>query len=1736
MLNRPSITVNKWVVMLTGALLALVAILVLSSPAQNGIFAHELDDHSSSIHYAENGTGPVREFDSTDPEGADIEWNVRGVDAADFEISSAGVLTFGESPDFENPTDRGLNLNPGTAGDEDFDDDGEFAPNDNKYQITVSATEVRAAGANAPLPAKRTDIALTVSVGNADDTGEVTLQWLQPEVDTPIMATLTDPDGGITVIDWRWYTSKVADPEVGIDFHWNEVARTLVTTEANSATSSYIPQGDTVDADDDEAVDEGKHLRVRVDYTDAEDTGKRRYGKSMNPVRAEVSPGANASPDFEDDADTKTVPESTAVGDPVGDPVTATDTDNDTVTYELIAADSPNDGDDEFFDIDQASGQIMVAQELDYDAVGDRTAVAMAGEYKVIVRATDPSGLADNITVTITAENVNEDPIVTGRAELSVAEGTDAGYTSLPDAPGTEESPDPTNQQNEYVYEDPDHLDSIARWHLEGDDAGAFDHSGRFEPRYLQFKVAPDYENPTDLNNDNVYEVTLVATDTDPSMTGAGIGKVNVWLTVTNVNEAGKVVFTAGGETAYLNEMLVAEVQDPDDHGGDLGEPHEGVHIVNWQWSRAETDAASTEFEDILGETTNTYAPKDVDRGFYLRATATYTDPLSDPDDLDTVADERISTTGTPPSLRTEMATTDNAVRVAPGPESAPTFTGVDTGGTVMRSVAENTPAGGKVGAPVEAMAANTNETLAYTLEGTDAQYFNIDDMGQITVGGDDTRTQDVIEHGTDPEFNYDDPSKRNMFRVTVEVEVTGGEANQNAQVDVNIIVTNVNELPVVTGKPAVDHAEIDEDDAPNTADVAAYAGTDPEGASISWDLRGADAALFTIDGGVLKFRTAPDYENPKDVDGDDTATPDAVGGNNVYDIVIRAIASRNPGDTGPAETVDTQVAVTVTDVDEDGEVVISLLQPEVGTEIDATLTDPDGPIGATPPVTNTAITTATWVWEVSEVVQGSLDIKNDDHWGAAPGRGDDTNSYTPAGADLTNNPDDIADDDPIDEGKYLRVTATYTDENGADKKAYAMSVNPVQARGLGAKNQSPDFEGDKVDLSVAETAEVGDDVPGPVEATVVAPSSTDVLTYGLRAVTNTDLTGITGVDLPTGDGTGPDDDLAAFDIDKATGQITVAQKLDFESRGAVGNRDGKYVVVAVVTDPSGLGDTIVVVIEAEDINEDPVLSGRPELTINEIDSSDENAANPDFEGNPGPVGQDPAVASVNVYNVVDEDRRAATEQWSLEGEDKDQFQLIGTVGRTLVFRNQPDYETPADANGDNVYKVTVVTLDGDGGRGEYDVCIAVMNINEAGKITLLDEDGNELVQPRAQGPITAELIDPDGVVNEVTWVWSRAQVDPPGSSPPNDRNSITGATSATYEPTNADTSFFLHVAAAYRDVTSGEPVDMNDREAGVTAPHAVLEVEDLKRAPAFPDDATEVEVAENSPSTTYVGEAIVPAVDPDLGTTLIYTLEGDDAKYFALATLPVLDGEGNPMMDGEGNPMMVNTRQIVVAQPLPNDEDAPDMWDKVDLNYEVDDANTYTVELKASDGALDDTITVTITVTDRNEAPSMPMARGTGTTTPSNNAPEFAAATDTREVAENTAAGENIGAPVEATDADAGDTLTYTLGGTDMASFDIDMATGQLMTKESLDFEMKDSYTIEVTASDGADSAMVTVTITVTDVTTGNPTGDTYDAVEDGVIDGPEVLQAVRDYFAGDILGTDVLAVVRLYFAGRSN
>ena len=103
------------------------------------------------------------------------------------------------------------------------------------------------------------------------------------------------------------------------------------------------------------------------------------------------------------------------------------------------------------------------------------------------------------------------------------------------------------------------------------------------------------------------------------------------------------------------------------------------------------------------------------------------------------------------------------------------------------------------------------------------------------------------------------------------------------------------------------------------------------------------------------------------------------------------------------------------------------------------------------------------------------------------------------------------------------------------------------------------------------------------------------------------------------------------------------------------------------------------------------------------------------------------------------------------------------------------------------------------------------------------------------------------------------------------------------------------------------------------------------------------------------------------------------------------------------------------------------------------------------------------------------------------NHPPVFSPDAVTRAVNENTGANQNVGSPVTATDADS-DALTYTLGGTDAAFFDIVSNSGQIQTKSGVtyDHEAKASYTVTVTASDGTatDEATVTITITITDVT----------------------------------------------------
>ena len=119
----------------------------------------------------------------------------------------------------------------------------------------------------------------------------------------------------------------------------------------------------------------------------------------------------------------------------------------------------------------------------------------------------------------------------------------------------------------------------------------------------------------------------------------------------------------------------------------------------------------------------------------------------------------------------------------------------------------------------------------------------------------------------------------------------------------------------------------------------------------------------------------------------------------------------------------------------------------------------------------------------------------------------------------------------------------------------------------------------------------------------------------------------------------------------------------------------------------------------------------------------------------------------------------------------------------------------------------------------------------------------------------------------------------------------------------------------------------------------------------------------------------------------------------------------------------------------------------------------------------------------------------------------------------EDATGGATVGAPVAATDLNAGDSavnaaLSYSLSGTDAASFEIDATSGQISLAQNvtLDYEGKRSYRVTVEVSDGHDElgddeipdvidARRNVTINVTDVNEEPVvTGEAAPSVEENI------------------------------------
>ena len=1680
---------------------------------------------NEAIQYPENSMGTVATFTAVDPEMKSVTWSVETedsvstdlntadvADSALFEISESGELTFMDEPDFEDPQG-------GTANDS------------NTYMLVVAASDGEVTAY------KKVEVEVT----NEEETATtgIELSSLQPQVSTAITVDYVDGVGNPLVDENGAANTAIMDPDrdksdptsmiipsADVEWQWSKSSSRTGTyaditgDDAAGTTATYTPA----------SQDRGMYLRVTATYEDGEGEGKTVVATSMYPVRA--FPSGNSVPSFPADFDpepdvTQATPMAEAddgatEGDNVGDPVEANDANNDRLTYSLEADIGGTAAHADLFQIDRMTGQVTVGLGQKVNPTSDRAsevpALGKDDSFTVTIKATDPSGLVAMVVMTITVDEVDEAPVFTdGKTSHSHAENEAATEVV-------------------YTFDAYDPEDDTVAYTLSGDDEGKF--SIGSSNGILTFDDSPNFEARGSADGDNVYEVTVKAAST---VSGDGATEksttVDVTVEVTNEDEPGTVSLSASQPRIGV-EIRADTPVDPDG----------GVTGVTWQWSRA--DAAAFDDGDnvtkIKDATNAGYTPVAADDGKYLRVTASYTDAEG--------------------SGKTAVGMPANPnVMVEKVRNLAPAFTDedTDTDGIQIdpREVAEDAADDTNVGTPVVATDtadadSTDNGSITYLLSGADAASFDINSgTGQITVG-----VSAKLDHETNPAY---------------EVTVTARDPEGlSSSVDVTIMVTDVDEAPVISGPSSEMH--------PENSDgvVATYTAVDPEMKSVTWSIPAAgddpdnggdltvddntDGTLFDIDksSGELTFKSSPDFEAP---------AGGVANNSNTYAVVVQA--ADGTGDA--AQMAWKKVEVEVTDEEETATTGIELssLQPQVSTAITVDYVDGVGnPLVDENGAANTAImdpdrdksdptsmiipsADVEWQWSKSSSRTGTYaDITGDDAAGT-------TATYTPASQDR---------------GMYLRVTATYEDGEGEGKTVVATSMYPVRAFPSG--NSVPSFPADfdpEPDVTQAtpmaeadDGATEGDNVGDPVEAN---DANNDRLTYSLEA------------DIG---GTAAHADL--FQIDRMTGQVTVGlgQKVnptsDRASEVPALGKDDSFTVTIKATDPSGLVAMVVMTITVDEVDEAPVFTdGKTSHSHAENEAATE------------------VVYTFDAYDPEDD-----TVAYTLSGDDEGKFS-IGSSNGILTFDDSPNFEARGSADGDNVYEVTVKaasTVSGDGATEKsttVDVTVEVTNEDEPGTVSLSASQPRIGVEIRADTPV-----DPDGGVTGVTWQWSRA--DAAAFDDGDNVTKIKDATNAGYTPVAADDGKYLRVTASYTDAEgSGKTA------VGMPANPNVMVEKVRNLAPAFTDEDTDTdgiqidprEVAEDAADDTNVGTPVVATDTADADSTdngsITYLLSGADAASFDInsgtgqITVGVsakLDHETNPAYevtvtarDPEGlsssvdvTIMVTDVDEAPVIMRAPDANVAPEFADSEDgarsvaedtaagkdignpvaasdanrdaltyalsgtdaASFDIDTGSgqlmtlaaldyetkaSYSVTVTASDsGGLSDSIDVTITVTDVDE----------------NVAPEFADSEDgARSVAEDTAAGEDIGAPVAATDAD-NDALTYALIGTDAASFDIISATGQLKTKAALDYETKASYTVTVTATDEAglsDSIDVIITVTeVDEIVTGDDLVDRYDADDSGQIDKTEVLKAINDYLFGEgdeaITKPDVLRLINLY------
>ena len=748
---------------------------------------------TSAAQSVSEDTTAVATLAASDPDGDPVLFTITGgSDAAHFSLTGASLgpdsgasLDFVTAPDYESPAD---------------------ADADNVYEVTVEASDERGGTASLALRVTVTDVAEPSAGTLRLVGGSLTLPGRVEGTCTPGSDCSSTLDGRVEVyLSGRWGTV--------CDDRWDDTDATVACRQLgyHSGTAhglAHFGQGS------------GPIWLDNVSCT----------GRESRLIDCPYNPNTSLCGHYEDAGVTCTVNRAPSFTTSAAQRVA----ENTTVVVTLAASD-PN-GDSVTFTIAGGSdsarfsltrgGRLVFVSAPDYESPADADGDNV---YEVTVEASDGLGGTSSLALRVTVTDVvndtpppaNRAPSFTTSAAQSVAEDTTAVVT--------------------LAASDADN-DPVTFTITGGSDSAHFTLTGAS----LAFGTAPDYESPADADEDNVYEVTVEASDER-----GGTASLALRVTVTDVTEPSTGALRLVGGTSALEGRV--EVYN------------------NGQWG--------TVCDDHFGDTDATVACRQLGHHSGTAHGLAHFGQGSGPIWMDNVActgsESRLI--DCPYSTNTSLCGHYEDAGVTCTANGAPSFTT-----SAAQSVPENTTV------VVTPAASDPNgDPVTFTITGgADQARFSLTTGGRL-----------IFVSAPDYESPADADGD-NVYEVTVQAsDGLGGTSSLALRVTVTDVPNDTppppNSAPSFTTTAAQSVAE-------DTTAVVTLAASDADNDPVTFTITGgSDSARFSLTGASLAFVTAPDYESPADANED-----------NVYEVTVQASDERGG-------TASLALRVTVTDVTE---------------------------------------------------------------------------------------------------------------------------------------------------------------------------------------------------------------------------------------------------------------------------------------------------------------------------------------------------------------------------------------------------------------------------------------------------------------------------------------------------------------------------------------------------------------------------------------------------------------------------------------------------------------------------------------------------------------------------------------------------------------------------------------------------------------------------------------------------